>query len=70
MKKRYKFLEHIPTYAEISFVDVKMKDLLRKKYFKQFQEDYQRKNKKKIKKKELELKYDRSVKEKKMQQGF
>ena len=36
MKKRYRYLEHVPTYAQIAFVDVDMTKLLRPKYFDRF----------------------------------
>ena len=45
VQKRYKFLNHIPQYAQCQFIDIQMKSKLRPKYFKKFIQDYNRKQK-------------------------
>lgn len=55
MKKRYRYLDHIPTYAKISFVDVEMNDLLRKKYYQIFKKDYGKKEQELLQKESYEL---------------
>jgi len=36
MKKRYKFLSHLPIYSEFYFIEIDMKNILKEKIYKKF----------------------------------